>query len=150
MQLRVAVRYSEYKSTKKLPSDVKSLNCASCTEKLQDKRNCEGFGNDKYKVKIGGMEFYQCPLSIPQDDAWAICDLIITSEETGIPVAGTCLLDQTKKFFEFRRYINSERSECHQELNKIREAEAKRDNKGSGSQRVGRKPPVTSRSRINK
>ena len=63
MRLRAAVRYSEYKSRKRLPSSIPT-DCAVCQDKgLQDRYNCDGYGNDNYKVNIGVMTFFQCPLS---------------------------------------------------------------------------------------
>lgn len=143
MELRTAIRYSEYKSADKLPQ---KYNCNECREsELVDKRNCGGEGNPKFSIKIGGMEFYQCPLSIPTQEAWDVIELISLSEETGIPIHGTCLLDQTLKFFEYRRIINSERYECRKELDDIRKRDMDKKSKNRES-----KPAVGSRSRLPK
>jgi hypothetical protein len=146
MQLRAAIRYSEYKSAGRLPAGL-SLDCAECTEKEhQDRRNCQGYGNPKYKIQIGAMEFYQCPLSLPDQDTWDVIDLILAQEETGIPVSGNCLLDQTRKTFEFRRIILSERIDCQREIQKKMDVEAKQKDRASkASSRRPRGTPVRGR-----
>lgn len=142
MKLRAAIRYSEYKNAKKLPSKVPE-SCDACLEKKEwESRNCEGVGNPKYTCKLGSMLFYQCPYSIPDRDTWDVIDLILTQEETHIPIAGTCLLDQTRKMFEFRRIIMNEKYECHEELR-----DKKGDNTGAAPV-VEKRKPVSSRSRI--
>ena len=112
------IRYYEYKSAGKLPKVISDCDCKTCTEKLEGERNCGGFGNDKYVQKIGAMEYYQCPLSLITTDAWSVINLILVQEETGIPIAGTCLLDQTPEMFEFREAILAEKADCFKELNK--------------------------------
>jgi len=93
----------------------------------QIKRNCCGEYGVKYRYTIGTTEFYQCPVSVYvfDPDVIDVIDLVLTSLESGIPVTGTCLLDQTKKFFEFTRIIRDERKDCFEELEKVRERERK-------------------------
>ena len=125
MRLRAAVRFSEYKSRKRLPPSIPT-DCAMCQEKgWQDKYNCEGYGNENYKCQIGVMTFYQCPLSMFTEDTWDVIDLITTSLESGIPVVGNCLMDQTKAFFDFKQIILSERNECIEEISKVEAQESK-------------------------
>jgi hypothetical protein len=128
MMIRAAIRYSEYKSAGKLPQNIE-FKCDECIEKdLKEKRNCGGFDeNSKYKLQIGTMEFYQCPISIPDEETWTLIELIMASEETGIPITGTCLLDQTRAFFEYRRIVNNEKYECHKEIHKLNESDNKRN-----------------------
>lgn len=148
--LRTAIRYSEYKGAGKLPGNI-SFDCAKCEaaidpesgrKTLPDERNCGGYGNPKYKYAIGTTTHYQCPLSIPSQDAWDVVELILTQESTGIPISGKCLLDQTRKMFEFRRIIISERNDCQKEIGKILEQDAKKKT-GSASS-VGPRSRVSS------
>lgn len=126
MMLRAAIRYSEYRAADKL-SSAATFDCKTCMEKgLQDRRNCDGEKtNPNFKVVIGSMQFDQCPLAIPSQEARTVVQLILTSEETNIPIVGTCLLDQTQVFFDYRGIINDERFECQKELSKVRERDAK-------------------------
>jgi len=116
MRLRAAIRYQEFKSADKLPSSIPT-DCAVCIEKDQyEKYNCDGEGNPNYVAHIGNMEFYQCPLSLPTDEAWMVIDLVSTCLESGIPIVGTDLMGQTKHFFKFKNIITSERADCQREL----------------------------------
>lgn len=136
MRLRAAVRYSEYKSRKRLPSSIPT-DCAVCQDKgLQDRYNCDGYGNDNYKVNIGVMTFFQCPLSMFTEDTWDVIDLISTSLETGTPVVGHCLMNQTRAYFKNKQIILSERNECNEEISKVEEQAA---NKKPGGGRVPRR-----------
>ena len=79
----------EFKSAKRLPRG-ESFDCAKCSgTPIEEKRNCRGAYDTKYLTRIGAMEFYQCPLSIFGFDGEVtrIIDLILTSLESGIPVA---------------------------------------------------------------
>ena len=87
------------------------------------------------------MEFNQCPLSIPDQNTYDVIELILTAEETGIPVTGTCLLNQTKKYFEWRRIIMNERAECFNELHK-------KDKKQAKEEGIQKKPVLPTRARI--
>ena len=142
--MRVAVRYSEYKSAGRLPFK-ENFDCSKCEGKpAQIKRNCRGLYGTKYRYQIGTMVFDVCPISIYVDDPEVIqvIDLILTSMESGIPIAGRCLLDQTKKFFDWRRIIRDEQGQCNEELNKVRQKEAEQERKRhSASSRQGRPRP---------
>jgi len=86
---------------------------------LDIQRNCGGVGNDKYKKRIGAMEYYQCPISLITEDAWGVIEMILTQEETGIPIHGTDLLGQMPAMYHFRQVIMSERAECQREIAKM-------------------------------
>ena len=121
MQLRAAIRYAEYKAADKLPRSIPD-DCAECIDKgWPEKFNCGGGEktNEKYTVMIGTMEFDQCPRSVPSQEAWDIIELIRTWEETGTPIVGHCLMDQTRETFKYRRIINSEKNECQKELSDL-------------------------------
>ena len=121
------IRYFEFRDAGKLPKAIPN-DCAVCVEKdLYTKYNCDGEGNPDYKTKIGAMEFYQCPLSLVDQDAIDVINLVTTSMESGIPVHGHDLLGQTRAFFDYKRIIYSERADCAKELQQIREAETKRE-----------------------
>ncbi len=127
--MRVAIRYSEYKSTDKLPHKEK-FDCKTCFDTpKQDKRNCRGKGNKKYKYIIGSLQFSRCPVSvfIFDSDVNSVIDLIITSMDTGIPVSGNCLLDQTPAFFDYLKIIQHERYICHEELRKLQKIDDERE-----------------------
>ncbi len=133
MRLRAAIRYSEFKNADKLPSNILT-DCAECIEKeLYHKYNCDGEGNPKYVQNIGNMEFYQCPLSLFTQETWDVIDLITTSLETGIPIAGTDLLSQTRAFYKFKRIINSEKYDCMKEIDEMRKVEDKRNERKSAA-----------------
>ena len=141
--MRAAIRYSEYKNAKKLPSKVPD-SCAVCEEKKSwEKYNCGGYGNPEYTCKLGTMIFYQCPCSIPSQDAWDVLELILTQEDTHIPITGTCLLDQTRKMFEFRRIIMSEKYDCHEDLRDKTSGKPQAD-----QSQVGKRKPISTRARI--
>jgi hypothetical protein len=143
----VAIRFSEFKSHKRLPSVLDQLKCSECIEReLQDQRNCGGYGNEKYTQYIGSMQFFQCPLSIPRSETYDIIELILTSEEIGIPVVGSCLLDQTRAYFEYRRVIKSEQVDCFKEIEELRKQDdKKRRNQGDAENQIQRRPPRLSR-----
>ena len=145
MEIRVAVRYMEFKCAKRLPKSIPT-NCAACQEiDSQDKFNCGGYGNPNYRQNIGHMEFYQCPLSIFNEDTWNVIDLVLTSIESGIPVTGNCLLDQTKMYFRFKNIINSEKFDCHEEIEEIRRKEQKQKEGTSSRTNTGSRVPRRTR-----
>lgn len=134
MELRAAVRYSEYRAANKLPSSIPN-DCAECEKKgWPDKFNCGGGEktNFKYSVQIGAMVFDQCPKSLPSQAAWDIIELIRTWEETGTPIVGNCLLDQTRATFKYRRIINSERADCMKEIDTLHKQDMERKQRSSG------------------
>jgi hypothetical protein len=55
-----------------------------------------------------------------------VIDLVLTSLESGIPVSGNCLLDQTPAFFKFNRIIRDERKICSDELEVLRKQDQKK------------------------
>jgi len=136
MQLRAAVRYSEYKSADRLPKTI-PVNCTECIEAdKQDNFNCSGEKtNPKFHVRIGAMEYDQCPLSVPKKEAWDVIELIATWEDTGTPIVGHCLLEQSPQTFVFRRIINSERNDCRKEIQQMIEVENRSKTKTQGQSR---------------
>lgn len=126
----------EYKSAGLLPKHLPS-DCAKCegTEN-QDRFNCGGEGNENFEVGLGTMEFYQCPKSLPTQQAWDVIELILTQEETGIPIIGTCLMQQTRAMFTNRRIILSERGDCMKEISdkqrKAQDAKDRQSNRSGG------------------
>ena len=144
MMIRAAIRYSEYKSAGKLPHNIE-FDCNDCElNDLKEKRNCGGqYEDSKYKYVIGTMEFYQCPLSIPDEETWTIIELVTASEEMHIPVSGHCLLDQTRAFFTYRRIINNEKYQCHKEIHPVKENKGKERELGKRESNMrSRKPPI--------
>lgn len=126
--MRVAIRFSEYKGAGKLPHREK-FDCSACMfTAQQEKRNCRGEFGKKFQYTIGTMQFYQCPVSVFAFDheVTQVIDIVVTSLESGIPVTGNCLLDQTPAFFEYARIIRDERRICSDELKKIFDDEQKK------------------------
>ena len=126
--MRTAIRYSEYKSAGKLPHR-ESFDCSTCYDTpTQEKRNCQGLFGTKYQYTIGTMQYDQCPVSVYcfDPDVITVIDLCLTSLESGIPVAGHCLLDQTKAFFDYVRIIRDERNVSGSEIKKLLDEDAKK------------------------
>lgn len=87
------------------------------------------------------MEYYQCPVSIFIDDPEIsmIYNMITVSLDSGIPLAGKCLLDQTKRFFEIASIIRSEESDCQKEIDKIKGSKAKKNSNVSAPNAMPRR-----------
>ena len=127
--MRAAIRYSEYKNAGKLPHN-EVFDCSTCMDTShQERRNCCGDFGTKYRYQIGTTEYSICPVSVYAFDpnVTQVIDIVLTSLESGIPVTPGGLLDQTKAFFDFKRIINDEQRLCHNELDKIRRDEEKRE-----------------------
>lgn len=149
MKLRAAIRYSEYKSAGKLPHNTK-FDCSTCEgTPLEKRRNCCNAYGTRFVFRIGTMEFDQCPVSVFgfDEEVMQIIDLVLTSLESGIPITGRCLLDQTPSFFEYCRIIREERNLCSNELHEIykkdMERQSRRNRAAVGAKPTGRMPVVT-------
>lgn len=77
-------------------------------------------------MKIGSMEYDVCPFSLCNQETVDVIELILTQEETGIPISGTDLLSQTRKMFEYRRYIMDEKAQSIKEISDIEKKEQER------------------------
>jgi len=115
------------------------FDCSSCYDTPKQKlRNCRGEGNKKYIYTVGGIQFDRCPVSVFgfDKDVNLVIDLITTSMETGIPVSGNCLLDQTTAFFDYLKIIQHEKYVCYEELEKLRKIEENKNTAATKRKRM--------------
>ena len=73
-------------------------------------------------MNLGQVKYDRCPKSFITEDIYRIIELIDWSDETGIPIAGNCLLEQSEYTRTYRRIILSERAVCSREIASIKKS----------------------------
>jgi len=112
--------------------ESETWNCEICQEYgLFEERNCGGIEKRTKPVLIIGKEkYYQCPLSLITDNnTFFIINLIDWSDNTGIPITGSRLLDQSNELYNIRNFILSERSKARKEIEDLKPKNKKTRNR---------------------
>lgn len=85
-------------------------NCEYCkSRKLDEYRNCNGNSESNFRIKIFDEIFNRCPISLIDNDAWEVANIILMCEGSGMSgMLPSQVMEETNFWWNARNIVIGE------------------------------------------